>query len=69
MIPFLLGGAAAISPTTAGVAAGTAGAIKVIFQTKAGRDALIAMSKYKPGSKEAANASKMLAGLLATQSD
>lgn len=69
LIPFILGGAVAtVSSTTAVVGATATSSVKVIFQTKAGRDALIAMSKYKPGSKEAGNVSKMLAALVATQS-
>lgn len=67
LVPFLLGGAAYASPGTAATVGGTAGAIKLMFQTKAGRDALLSMSEYKPGSKEAENVSKYIAGLIATQ--
>lgn len=52
VIPFLLAGSATVEPTTVAIATGTAMGIKGLFQTKAGRDLLLAANGATPGSAE-----------------
>lgn len=50
LIPYLFGGAALVEPSAAAGVAGSGLAVKALFQTKAGRDLLLAMGRAKPGS-------------------
>jgi len=68
VVPFLLGGAAVVSPEAVVGIGAVAGTIKLLFQTKAGRDALIAASRFKPGSDEMTKLSKYLSATVSTQS-
>lgn len=68
LIPLLLGGASVMSPKAAVAAGATAAAIKGLFQTTAGRNALVALSRHDPGSKAAEYISRAIGGMIATQS-
>jgi len=75
VIPFILGGQAvasffspAAATATAGIAAATK-TISLLFQTKAGRNALIAASKYKTGTPQMEKLTKYIASTIATQRD
>lgn len=52
VIPYLIGGVAALEPSAGASVAGGTLAVKSLFQTQAGRGMLIAASKMKPGSPE-----------------
>jgi len=75
VIPFLLGGqavASVFSPTMATASGGIAAisqTIQKLFQTKAGRDALVAATKYKPGTPAMEKLTKYIASTIATQRD
>lgn len=45
----LMVGSAAVAPKALALGAGVAGSVKLLFQTKAGRDLLISASRLKPG--------------------
>ena len=47
MIPFLLGGATVLDPATGASIAGTGFAVTRLFQTRTGRDLLLAASRAK----------------------
>lgn len=74
VIDFAVGGgvvASALNPAMLKLVAAieaSGAAVTGMFQTKTGRDVLVAMSKMKPGSKQMENAVKVLAATLATQS-
>ena len=69
VVPFLIGGAAVKAPLAVGGGAAIVGATRVLFQTKTGRNALIALSKWKPGTPQSNNTVKYINGLVATQRD
>lgn len=52
LVPFLVGGAAFMEPTSAAAVAGTGLTARGLFQTKAGRDFLISASRLRPGTPE-----------------
>ena len=52
VIPFMLAGGAVIEATSVVAATGIAASIKGLFQTKAGRNLLLAANSATPGSKE-----------------
>jgi hypothetical protein len=68
LIPYLLGGAAVIQPAAAATIAGSGLTIRSLFQTKAGRDLLLAAGQFKPGSQQLTTLSNRIATFLATAS-
>jgi hypothetical protein len=53
LIPFLFGGAAFVSPQAAAGVASAGVTVRALFQTKTGRNLLLAMGRTKPGSAAA----------------
>lgn len=68
LIPYLLGGATVLEPTAAGVIAGSGLTIRTLFQTKAGRDMLLAAGRAKPGTEQMQTVSNRMAAFLAAAS-
>lgn len=53
LIPYLVGGAAMVEPGTAATVAAVGTGVRTLFQTRAGRNLLLAMSRAKEGSPAA----------------
>lgn len=53
VIPFLIGGAAMVEPGTAATVAAAGTGVRALFQTRSGRNLLLAMSRAKEGSPAA----------------
>lgn len=64
LIPYLALGGAAVSPEATAAAVGSGVTVRALFQTKTGRDLLLAMSKTKPGTPQAAAVASRINRLL-----
>jgi len=62
------GGVLFLNPATLLKIVGSTATVKMLFQTKAGRDILISASRMKPGSKPMQDLSRYIAATIATQS-
>lgn len=68
LVPYLMAAGAALNVKGAAVTAGVGTGVRVLFQTKTGRNLLLAFSKVDPGSRQAELLSERMLKMLAAQS-
>jgi hypothetical protein len=68
LIPYVLGGATVMEPTAAGTIAASGLTVRTLFQTKVGRDLLLAAGRAKPGSAQMEMLAKRMAMVTAAAS-